>query len=431
MKNLVRRASVPVGVAGVMMTPWLASATGFRLPDQDAFATARGEAFAATADNPSAIFYNPAGITQLEGHQVRGGIYGLSLDVTYETPGGKESENGEDLFAIPQLFYTYTPKDLPVSFGLGVYSPYGLSSSWPDDSGFRTVATEAKLTYFCFNPVVAYKITPDLSVAVGATANRAEVNLQQGLFWPAQAFDGFKFKGDAWALGFNAGLLWKACEKVSLGVNFRSATQFDLEGRTEAFNSVTLPNPAFPGGALPPFAHESEAQAGFRFPLNVVMGISYRPTPKWNLEFNADFTDWNYLNTVTIEQANPWPPAPFPPLLPTAIPVALHWDSSWYYEFGVTHYFDSGWSVSGGYIFNQNSVPDETYNPLVFDLDRHFWSAGVGYHWDRMSIDLAYQFGWGPTRTVSGSAPSAGGQTADGDYSFMNHALFVSVGWRF
>jgi len=30
--------------------------TGFRLPDQDAFATARGEAFAATADNPSAIY---------------------------------------------------------------------------------------------------------------------------------------------------------------------------------------------------------------------------------------------------------------------------------------------------------------------------------------------------------------------------------------
>ena len=43
------------------------SANGFRLPDQDAFATARGEAFVATADNPSAIYYNPAGITQIRG----------------------------------------------------------------------------------------------------------------------------------------------------------------------------------------------------------------------------------------------------------------------------------------------------------------------------------------------------------------------------
>ena len=62
------------------------SANGFRLADQDAFATARGEAFVATADNPSAIYYNPAGITQLEGNNLRGGIYGIYLDPSYRPP---------------------------------------------------------------------------------------------------------------------------------------------------------------------------------------------------------------------------------------------------------------------------------------------------------------------------------------------------------
>jgi long-chain fatty acid transport protein len=431
MKKQVRRLGVPVTCVGVAMTPWLSLATGFRLPDQDAFATARGEAFAATADNPSAIFYNPAGITQLEGHQIRGGVYGLNLQVSYESPSGHEVDNEEDLFAIPQFFYTFTPEKFPLSFGLGVYSPYGLSSRWPDDSGFRTVATEGKLSYYCFNPVVAYEIRPGLSVAAGLTVNQVDLELQQGMFWPASGDDGFRFKGDGWTAGFNAGVLWKACEQLSFGVNFRSATRVGLEGTTEAYNSVLLPNPAFPGGALPPFTHESDAEMGFRFPLNVVMGVSYRPTPKWNIEFNADFTDWDYLNTATIRQADQWPPAPFPALLPNSIPVPLNWDSSWYYEFGVTHYFDSGWTVSAGYIFNENSVPDTNYNPLVFDLDRHFWSAGAGYHWEHASVDLAYQFGYGPTRTVSGSAPSPGGQTADGDYDFSSHALFLSFGWRF
>ncbi len=64
-----------------VVCPQVASATGFRLPDQDAFATARGEAFAATADNASAVYYNPAGITQIQGQQVRGGVYGLNLNV--------------------------------------------------------------------------------------------------------------------------------------------------------------------------------------------------------------------------------------------------------------------------------------------------------------------------------------------------------------
>jgi long-chain fatty acid transport protein len=107
-----------------------AGANGFRLADQDAFATARGEAFVATADNASAIYYNPAGITQLQGNNFRAGIYGIYFEPTYQPPSSS-SKSGEtfhiqdNLAAVPQLFYTITPGDLPVSFGLGVYSPFG------------------------------------------------------------------------------------------------------------------------------------------------------------------------------------------------------------------------------------------------------------------------------------------------------------------
>ena len=100
-------------------------------------------------------------------------------------------------------------------------------------------------------------------------------------------------------------------------------------------------------------------------------------------------------------------------------------------QLGVTRYFDNGWHVSAGYIFNQNSVPSAHYNPLVADEDRHFFSVGVGRKGKQFDFDVAYQFGYGPDRTVSGSAPSAGGQTADGTYSFISHAVSVSVGWHF
>src|SRR5208283_1858880 len=83
-------------------------ATGFRLPDQDAFATGRGEAFVATADNPSAIYYNPAGISQLTGNNLRAGIYGIYLDPSYTPPGGGQTyDNQLKYHAIPQFFYTY------------------------------------------------------------------------------------------------------------------------------------------------------------------------------------------------------------------------------------------------------------------------------------------------------------------------------------
>src|ERR1035438_7475497 len=88
-----------------------AAANGFGLPDQDGFATARGEAFVATAENPSAIYYNPAGITQLEGGNLRSGIYGIYLDPSYNPPGSGNTYHSSDNYAaVPQLFYTYTPK---------------------------------------------------------------------------------------------------------------------------------------------------------------------------------------------------------------------------------------------------------------------------------------------------------------------------------
>ena len=68
---------------------------------------------------------------------------------------------------------------------------------------------------------------------------------------------------------------------------------------------------------------------------------------------------------------------------------------------------------------------------MVADEDRHFFSLGVGRKGKQFDFDVAYQFGFGPDRTVSGSAPSASGQTADGTYGFISHAVSVSVGWHF
>jgi len=63
---------------------------------------------------------------------------------------------------------------------------------------------------------------------------------------------------------------------------------------------------------------------------------------------------------------------------------------------------------------------------------RHWLSIGTGHKGRRFDFDIAYQFGFGNgTKTVSGSAPSATGQTADGRYEYISHAVLVTVGFRF
>lgn len=412
---------------GVLMAgaiAWKASANGFRLPDQDAFATARGEAFVATADNPSAIYYNPAGITQLEGHNVRGGLYGLYYRPSF-TPFGSAPNHGtnysssDNLAALPRVFYTYSPTNSPVSFGLGFYAPFGGKMSWPQDTGFRSVAIDGSLTYLTINPVVAWKLAPNLSIGGGVMVNYVNMKMSQGL----QAFElpetnFFRFSGEGWSVGYNLGVLWQPHEKVSLGATFRSSARVTLGGNTHLEDQPYVPD------------SRQAAHTDFTFPISATIGVSYRPTPKWNIEFNADCTDWNSFGSTTIHQDNP------PPPISPEVNLTLDWQASWMYEFGVTRYFGDGWHASAGFVYSENSVPDSYYTPLAADLDRYFISAGVGYKGKHFNCDIAYQFGYGPNHKVTSSQPSsipasATGQTADGNYDFVSHAVSVSLGWNF
>jgi hypothetical protein len=69
-------------------------------------------------------------------------------------------------------------------------------------------------------------------------------------------------------------------------------------------------------------------------------------------------------------------------------------------------------------------------------LDRYFFSVGAGHKGKRFDFDIAYQFGYGPAHTVTGSTPSTiggqiAGQTANGTYDFISHAVLVTVGLHF
>jgi long-chain fatty acid transport protein len=380
----------------------------------------------ATADNPSAIYYNPAGITQLEGNNLRGGLYGIYLDSYFTPPSsapnhGHTYDNQDNYAVVPQVFYTYTPTNMliPVSFGLGVYAPYGGKSSWPQDTGFRSVALDGSLTYLTINPVVAVKLPFNFSIGGGVMVNYANMDWDQGLTkYQLPSTNFFHFTGNGWSVGYNLGLLWQPQEKVSIGASFRSSTTVTLDGQTSVERLPTTPKT------------NQTSQTDFKFPFTVVCGISYRPTPKWNIEFDADYTDWSSFGSSTIRQATP------PPNFPSDAYLKLYWQPSWMYEFGVTRYFDSGWRASAGFVYNENSVPNTYYTPIVADMDRYFLSAGTGYQGKHFNFDIAYQFGYGPTHTVIGSQPASippvsTGQKANGKYDFNSQAVSVSVGWRF
>ena len=411
--------------------PSTSFALGIRIADQDAAATARGNAFTATADNPSAIYYNPAGISQLYapslnspactptlsggkgtvptqqeasgtgGLQVRLGLYGITLGNEVNLSGGRGSLDISHRWQVAGSFYaTWKNEKSPLTFGLGIYSPYGFGVWYPENSPLRLTAISGSIAYTSINPVVSWQVTDTLSIAAGPTINYAKTGLKRGIPFPGTNGAALEFEGTGWALGANAGILWRPLPQHSFGLMYRSETQVNFDGHSNTY--------------IPGFlSYREAATANIVFPQNIVLGYSYRPTPKWNFEVNVDWTDWDRLNTVTLNRGSGNVPLPF------------NWQSSFFYEFGATYKFDSGFTASVGYIYSENSVPDGSFNPIVPDSNRHIFSTGFGKQFKNWNFDLAYQYAFGPTRSVTQGAPS------DGTYSFNSNAISISAGYRF
>jgi long-chain fatty acid transport protein len=400
-------AIVLIGALILALAPG-APGLGIRIPNQDAEANARGNAFVATANNPSAIYYNPAGITQLHGHRVQGGVLNhIGLNYQHESLGGIDTEAEFEVIHVPQLYYTYTPEGGPVSFGLGLYAPFGLGLEWPEDSTFRTLAIESRLTFITLNPVLAYKLLPNLSVGFGPSISYSKVELRQGIgLLPG---DEFRYEGDDFGVGFNAGILWQPHDRWSFGANYRGATDLDYRGKSE----------------LRPFSTPVGSRAAVKFPMSVSGGISFRPTPQWNIEIAADWTDWTSIDNLVIENANTLAGG-------TDFTLPLKWRASWFYHFGVTRSFESGVFVSAGYYFSENSTSERHFSPYVPDTDVHVASVGGGYKGQHWYWALAGQLFIGMEREVNDyQSTSLIGETANGKYNLLAPAVTLSLGRRF
>ena len=379
-------------------------AVGFRNPNQDPEGISRGDAFAATADNPSAIYYNPAGITQLQGLQARAGLYLISADTKFSGPSGK-AETDSTFQPVPQIYFVDTLEKLPLSFGLGIYAPYGLSLDWGSHNPFRTAAESAQLVYLCVNPVIAWRVLPSLSIAIGPTINYSQATLKQGLT-PFNPNDQFKFKGDGFGAGFNAGLLWQPITQLAIGINYRYATTIDYDGHSETS----------PSAPFPPYYPYTPTHASLRFPQFVVAGFSYRPTQNWNFEVDIDWTDWDNLNSAVFKGT---------PL--GNIPLVFDYTSSFMYEFGVTRQLGKGYFVNLGFIYSENSSPDRHYNPLVPDADLYLPGVGVGYRGKRWDWAVAYHCAINPGRDIRNNV----NPTVDGNYKTFNNAVNVAATFKF
>lgn len=368
---------------------------GFYLPNQDALATAKGNAWMATADNAAAVYYNPAGLTQLERPEVRGGLYAIVLDNEAEI-GGQSYQMKRTAQGVPSLFYAQ-PYDDNWSFGLGVFSPFGLGGDWGNNTPFRNVIKEAQLIDLATAAAAAYQINDEWSIGANVAVHAVSLEFERGIF-PGPGNDYIRINGDGYWPSASFGVHWKPAERHAFGLTYSTSMGGTLEGK---LRSNVLPS--------------RSAEVDVTVPQRAAIGYSYRPAPGWNLEANIEWLDWDHLNSLDMRSS----------ALPGGFSATpMNWKSCLIYEIGASYRTPSGWVYAVGYDFNGNAQPDSTFNPVVSDDDRSWFNAGFGHEGETWAWFVTGQFGISD-RTVDGATGEFAG--ANGSYAGRHVSVMTTL----
>ena len=404
-------------------------AAGFRLPEAGVKAMGMGFAFTAQADDPSAIYFNPAGLTQLKGNNIMlGGTYVQENGGTFTgtTPLGTGTETQKDLvFFIPNMYYTYTDKGGWVSFGVGVFSPFGLGQEYQNrnTSLFRTAVTKIDLQTVVVNPTIAFKIVEGVSVGFGidfmyAKAELARTSVINNSFPPANTplnLYNLDMEGDGTAWGYNFGILLTPTPNFRVGANFRSPFTVtikngevditNISGNPIAFITGTPPG-TFPGVVKPASASpagnsfETTGSTKLNLPATAAIGMAYN----WNrltVEADLDWTFWSSWQRLDIDIKDQG-------ALLADINSARLWQNVMAFRIGAEYRVTDPLALRVGFVYDPTPVPAETMDAFLPDADRYNYMVGAGYKIGAWTIDGAFMYVDKKDRTVNNLAGTGG-----------------------
>ena len=215
-------------------------ASGFLIYDISGQALGRASAVSADVDEPAAVWFNPANLVYLGGVSASaGGVFLTSKSSFSPAGGGAETSSERGNFFLPAMFASGLLTDR-VAVGMGAYSTFGIGITWPDDWVGRESAIHASLETLNFNPTVAVKVHPRVSVAAGFDAVRSVVDFTNGL--PALIGGDVRLAGGTWGYGFNVAGLYKIYPgPAARGAHLPEPGQARLQtgGRTSARRTRT------------------------------------------------------------------------------------------------------------------------------------------------------------------------------------------------
>jgi len=401
-------------IACIVLCSSLGFAAGFRLPEVDSAAMGMASAFVGQADNPSAVWYNPAGITQLDGTRISAGVTGIYPELTHDNTNGTTDVSKRNWHLPVQLYATHKLSDT-TRIGFGINSPFGLSTDWLTTSSTRYVATYSNIVTTEFNPNIAYKFNDNLSAAFGIAYLHLRATLEKTAFVVHPVFGplgdhNFRLNGDGDGWGANTAVKYNFSETIHAGLSYRSRIKVKVYGTAE-----------LTGG---PAATSGSGSTTITLPDIIQFGVSYKASDALTLNADLEYTLWSTFDTLTIESD-----------VPAFNTTEEHqWKNVACLRIGGQYKLSNQWKVRAGYLYDQNPVKEEHFETRIPDSDRQGFSIGAGHTIGSVTIDAAYMYLLFKTRSISNSLMDDATITPDalnGTYKSKAQLAGITIGYKF
>ena len=253
--------------------------------------------------------------------------------------------------------------------GVGVYSPYAWETEWvPEGWAGRFVADSSRLTTYDVAPAIAFRLAPRLALGFGANYRSSEIRLGRRLSLadpstgePVDVAD-FAIDTDTEsALGWNAGLLYRANESFSWGLSYRSKVKVDYAG-TARFTQISTGNPVLDAifAQRIPFDRDLDVETEIEFPDMAGLGVMVALSRDTRLEVDVNWTGWSSFDEVPLD---------FVGLAPLSSTLEENWDDAMNYRAGLRWMRPSGNEWRFGYVYDETPQPDEHVSPLLPDAE--------------------------------------------------------------
>jgi long-chain fatty acid transport protein len=408
-----------------------ASANGFLVPAVGARASGLGGAFIGLADDYSAAFWNPAGITQIEGAQVTvigqdaaslGSREGMAIFQGATRLGNPvfadiqaTSEAGHRLLPGVFLYPKFSLGALFDKVGLAAYTFTGYGTRWSGDAvyddliaayvtsrndpaGYRRVMgdapdNESRLVSYAVTPVVAKEIVPGLSFGLAGQAVYTSLETKVGGWYEESWVDSSRLhpyqmedNASGWGYCATAGVLYKATKALSVGAVIRTPMTVTVKGQIEV--TSTAPQLVSP---------KQDQDYDLTFPMWAGLGLAYRDVLVNGLTLTSDvtWTQWSEFGQIVrnTETELPGEIASMDP----------QWDDTIEVGVGLDYRMSRAMSLRVGYRNVPSPVDAEHFTFVFPQIAKSVVSAGLTYRRDTWHADAALEYQAGESLDIPGN----------------------------